>query len=95
MMLNPRIGSEVQVWYRAQARPHMPLHGRIGTVRIVSRGPGPRNHAVEIDGEMWFVPCGNLRKVAIAQRQESRIKNRLDYSCRKWHNTDTDIGKPT
>lgn len=62
MMLNPRRGSVVQVWYRAGVRDHMPLHGQIGVVLIPSRGR-PRNHGVEIDGTLYVVPCGNLRTV--------------------------------
>ncbi len=62
MMLNPRKGQVVQVWYRAEVRGAMPLHGRVGMVVIPSRGK-PRNHGVEIDGRMYVVPCGNLRKV--------------------------------
>jgi hypothetical protein len=61
MMLNPRIGSEVQVWYAAAWREVMPLHGRIGIVRIRSRGR-PRNHGIEIDGRIIAIPCGNLRR---------------------------------
>ena len=61
MMTNPRIGQRVQVWYRADMRPIMPYHGRVGIVRIASRGK-PRNHGVEIDGRVVVVPCGNLRK---------------------------------
>lgn len=58
MMLNPRLGQCVQCWYRNRA---MPLHGCLAIVRIVSRGK-PRNHGVEIDGKLFVVPCGNLRK---------------------------------
>ena len=83
MIVRPRPGQRVQVWYatkpksapkwlaaalgfkRKPGRPaseFMPLHGRFGIVRIVARGGGPRNHGVEIDGEIVAVPCGNLRK---------------------------------
>ena len=61
MMSYPRIGQLVQVWY-AEDRLPMPLHGRIGTVVVRSRGK-PRNHGVEIDGALFVVPCGNLRSV--------------------------------
>jgi hypothetical protein len=60
-MVHPRIGQEVQVWYNKRLAPHMPLHGKVGTVRVVARGKGPRNHGVMIDGALWVVPCGNLR----------------------------------
>ena len=63
MMLNPRRNQRVQVWYRAKVRRHMPLHGKVGTIVVCSRGK-PRNHGVRIDGRVFVVPCGNLRKVS-------------------------------
>ena len=63
MMLNPRHGQHVQVWYgKGWRRAGMPLHGRVGVVRVVCRAR-PRNHGVEIDGQVYGVPCGNLRKL--------------------------------
>lgn len=59
MILNPRLGQVVKVWYKNTA---MPLHGKIGVVKIVSRGK-PRNHGVEIAGQLYVVPCGNLRRL--------------------------------
>jgi hypothetical protein len=59
MMLNPKLGQEVLCWYRQRA---MPLHGKRGIVRVVSRGK-PRNHGIEVDGVLYVVPCGNLQKV--------------------------------
>ena len=73
MLVNPRIGSHVQVWYGEQwRRDLMPLHGRIGIAVIVfkrtrlNKGPppSPRNHGVRIDNDVYVVPCGNLRKVS-------------------------------
>lgn len=61
MLLNPRIGQRVKIWYRQGVREHMPLHGKIGQVLIRSRGK-PRNHGVEIGGKLYVVPCGNLMK---------------------------------
>ena len=61
MLSCPKIGQRVQVWYRASLRSLMPLHGRVGIVRVSSRGK-PRNHGVEIDGVTYVVPCGNLRE---------------------------------
>lgn len=59
MLVHPRIGTDVVVWYRAGMREHMPFHARMG--KVVIRGKGkPRNHGVEIDGQMIVVPCGNL-----------------------------------
>jgi len=62
MICNPKKGQRVQAWYRAVVGHVMPLHGRIGEVVIVGTGR-PRNHGVEIDGTMYSIPCGNLRKV--------------------------------
>jgi len=64
-MVHPRIGQQVQVWYNRRIAPTMPLHGKVGVVRVVARGRGPRNHGIEIDDQLWVVPCGNLRKVAV------------------------------
>lgn len=61
-MVHPKPGQTVQVWYNRRIAPTMPLHGKTGVVRIVARGKGPRNHGVVIDGRLWVVPCGNLRK---------------------------------
>ncbi len=61
MMLNPRLGQRVTVWYRANLRGSMPLHARAGIVRVRSHNK-PRNHGVEIDGRVYSVPCGNLRR---------------------------------
>ena len=63
MIVHPSIGQRVQCWYRESARKLVTTHGKTGVVKIVARGPGPRNHGVEIDGELFIVPCGNLRKI--------------------------------
>ena len=62
MLMNPRVGQRVQVWYRAALRGYMPCHGRVGAVVVPCRGR-PRNHGVLLDGETVAraVPCGNLR----------------------------------
>lgn len=62
MMANPRKGQRVQIWYNKRIAPEMPLHGKVGTVAVVCKGK-PRNHGVMIDGHLYAVPCGNLRKV--------------------------------
>lgn len=62
MIVNPRQGQQVQVWYNKRIAPTMPYHGKVGTVTIVCRGK-PRNHGVLIDGQVIAVPCGNIRKV--------------------------------
>jgi hypothetical protein len=63
VLVNPKLGSKVQVWYRAGLREIMPHHGKIGTVSVVCRGR-PRNHGVLLDGVIVSVPCGNLRRPA-------------------------------
>lgn len=62
MLANPKQGQRVQCWYRRDRAAFMPLHGKLGSVVVVSRGT-PRNHGVEVDGAVYVVPCGNLRKV--------------------------------
>ena len=59
MLSYPQIGQRVQVWYADKT---MPLQGMIGVVKIRSVGR-PRNHGVLIDGKIYSIPCGNLRKV--------------------------------
>lgn len=70
LIRHPKIGQRVRVWYATRPRRKrpglrawaelMPLHGKTGTVAIVSRGPGPRNVGVTIDGRCVVVPRGNL-----------------------------------
>ena len=55
------------MWYRTTLRDYMPLHGKIGKVVRVSRGR-PRNHVIEIDGEEYAVPFGNLIEVEKASK---------------------------
>lgn len=61
MIASPRINARVQCWYAERWRKVAPLHGKVGVVVISSRGK-PRNHLLEIDGRLYVVPCGNLRK---------------------------------
>ncbi len=61
MIVNPRIGQRVRIHYRAAVSVHMPYHAHIGIVRIRGRGR-PRNHGIEIDGQIISVPCGNLQR---------------------------------
>ncbi len=63
MLVYPQVGATVQVWYKRQLADWFPLHGKIGTVLVVAKGKGPRNHGILIDGKLWVVPCGNLRNV--------------------------------
>lgn len=60
MMGHPRLGQSVRVHY-ARRWGAMPLQDRVGVVRVVASGRGPRNHGVEIDGRIYAVPCGNLQ----------------------------------
>lgn len=67
MIVHPRLGQQVQVWYRAAVAPYAPYHGKIGTVEV--RGVGkPRNHAVRIGEKLVIVPCGNLRNPVESQQ---------------------------
>lgn len=69
MIANPRKGMTVQVWYNKRIAPEMHLHGKTGTVTVVSKGK-PRNHGVMIEGVLWCVPCGNLRLPPIEKESE-------------------------
>ena len=60
MIWHPRIGQRVRIHYAKRAAASMPHHGKVGIVRVVSRGPGPRNVGVEIKGQTVAVPRGNL-----------------------------------
>lgn len=61
MLSSPKVGQLVQCWYAKKFAHLWPYHGKVGVVRIVGRGPGPRNHGVEIEGQLVVVPAGNLR----------------------------------
>ncbi|HNI74764.1 MAG TPA: hypothetical protein PLX65_14760, partial [Accumulibacter sp.] len=61
MLRCPKQGQQAQCWYAKQTRAWRPLHGLIGIVEVVGRGPGPRNHGVLIGGLLYTVPAGNLR----------------------------------
>ena len=60
MIFHPRGGQDVRVHYAQGAAGVMPYHGKAGVVRLVGRGPGPRNVGVEIGGRLVAVPRGNL-----------------------------------
>ena len=60
MIFHPRVGQRVRVHYAKRMAAMMPYHGKPGVVRVVSRGPGPRNVGVEINGRLVVVPRGNL-----------------------------------
>ena len=68
MIFHPREGHRVRIHYARRSASAMAHHGRVGVVRTVSRGPGPRNVGVEIDGTILVVPRGNL----VAVREEVR-----------------------
>lgn len=59
MIANPRVGQVVRIRYNAKVRASRPLHDRVGTVVVASRGK-PRNHGININGVVYVVPCGNL-----------------------------------
>ena len=60
MIFHPRPGQRVRIHYAKRSASIMPHHGKVGVVRLVSSGPGPRNVGVEIDGLTVVVPRGNL-----------------------------------
>lgn len=65
MIVRPRINEIVRIWYRASKRSVAPHHGEIAVVKAVGKGPGPRNHLVELeDYTQVVVPCGNIRRPA-------------------------------
>jgi hypothetical protein len=57
MVSSPKIGQEVQLWYKDRS---MPMHGKVGVVVVAGRGR-PRNHGVRVGGAVVVVPAGNLR----------------------------------
>ena len=67
MLLNPRKGQLVRVWYATRSKGNglpapatfMPFHGCVGRVAIVGHGR-PRNHGVRIADELIVIPAGNL-----------------------------------
>jgi len=61
VLSNPSIGERVRVHYAKHYRDMMPLHGKVGIVRVRSKGR-PRNHGVEINGQLFAIPAGNLMK---------------------------------
>jgi hypothetical protein len=60
MIFHPRPGQHVRIHYAKRSAPVMPHHGRLGVVRVVSGGPGPRNVGVEVGTMRIAVPRGNL-----------------------------------
>ena len=76
MIFHPRPGQHVRIHYAKRSAPVMVHHGAVGVVRVVSRGPGPRNVGVEIDGRIVVVPRGNL--IVVGKRQMNRPKSTPD-----------------
>ena len=62
MIWRPRKGQRVQCWYAERKREYVKLHGRIGIVKAIGRGRGPRNVHVEVDGVGYILPRGNIRE---------------------------------
>lgn len=60
MIRFPKIGQKVQVHYNKRIARIAPHHGQVGHVQTVSRGPGPRNICVDINGKLVVIPRGNL-----------------------------------
>lgn len=61
MLMHPKKGRRVQLWYADRSMPH---HGKLGTVaEPAAKGNGPRNHLIRLDdGNEVVVPSGNLKK---------------------------------
>lgn len=67
MLSNPKLGTRVIVHYAQKwiDVPHINtkhLQDCKGIVVVVCKGR-PRNHGVNIDGTVYSIPCGNLKKV--------------------------------
>lgn len=77
MMANPKLGQRVQIWYAKRYAHTMPLHGKFGTVVVVSKGK-PRNHGVAVDGVMYAIPCGNLNKVLTLACSKKDATDQID-----------------
>lgn len=60
MIWRPKVGQRVRLHYGKRYCDMMPLHGRVGVVRVAGAGPGPINAGVKIDGRIVTVPRGNL-----------------------------------
>jgi len=60
VIFRPRLGQCVRIHYAKRSASIMPYHGKVGVVRIVSSGPGPRNVGVQVDGRTVVAPRGNL-----------------------------------
>lgn len=60
MIMQPKVGVTARVHYNKRDAPNRPYHGKIGEIVIVSRGKGPKNVGLEIDGKIVCVPRGNL-----------------------------------
>jgi hypothetical protein len=64
MSRHPRIGQSVEPWHKKSAAHRFPHHGRLGTVVVAGKGPGPVNALVRMEetGTLVVVPRGNLRE---------------------------------
>jgi hypothetical protein len=60
MIRQPIIGHLARLHYAAKKVPFFPHHGKVGRIVIVSRGKGPRNVGVLIEGRIVVVGRGNL-----------------------------------
>ena len=72
MIFHPHIGQCVRMHYAKRMAGIMPQHGKVGVVRVVSRGPGPRNVGVEIDGRLVTIPRGNLVAMEMPKNTPAR-----------------------
>lgn len=63
MISHPKIGQCVRVHYKKSVARIAPYQDRVGYIQEVSRGPGPRNVCVDVDGALVMIPRGNLNMV--------------------------------
>ena len=73
MISNPRINQLVQIKYSQKKWPNALLQGMIGKVIIAGKGK-PRNHAIEIDGVIYIVPCGNIFSISENKIIDDKMK---------------------
>ena len=80
MITNPKINQLVQLKYNKKKWPTALLQGKIGTIVLAGKGK-PRNHAVNVEGVIYIVPCGNIfsltEKKIIGMQPEQPIQLKL------------------
>lgn len=73
MIWQPRRGQRVRIHYNRRLAAWALYHGCKGIIKIVGRGPGPRNCLIDLDdGREVCVPRGNL--IAEGSLDDSHLK---------------------